>query len=53
LPLVVWVHGGGFVGGTKDELAGYFKLLAGDGLALAAPRYSLTPITATRHRCAS
>jgi acetyl esterase/lipase len=43
LPLVVWVHGGGFVGGTKDELAGYFKLLASHGLAVAAPRYSLAP----------
>lgn len=46
LPLVVWVHGGGFVGGTKDELAGYFKVLAANGLAVAAPRYSLAP----RHR---
>ena len=43
LPLVVWVHGGGFVGGTKDELAGYFKLLASGGFAVAAPRYSLAP----------
>lgn len=43
LPLVVWVHGGGFVGGTKDELAGYFKLLASGGFTVAAPRYSLAP----------
>lgn len=43
LPLVVWVHGGGFVGGTKEELAGYFKLLASKGFAVAAPRYSLAP----------
>ena len=43
LPLVVWVHGGGFVGGTKDELAGYFKLLASGGFAVAAPCYSLAP----------
>jgi acetyl esterase len=43
LPLVVWVHGGGFVGGTKDELAGYFKLVASHGFVVAAPRYSLAP----------
>jgi len=43
LPLVVWVHGGGFVGGTKDELAGYFKLVASNGFVVAAPRYSLAP----------
>ena len=27
----------------QDELAGYFKLLASDGFAVAAPRYSLAP----------
>jgi acetyl esterase len=43
LPLVVWVHGGGFVGGTKDELAGYCKLVASNGFVVAAPRYSLAP----------
>jgi acetyl esterase/lipase len=43
LPLVLWVHGGGFVGGAKEELAGYFKLLASNGYAVAAPRYSLAP----------
>jgi len=43
LPLLLWVHGGGFVGGSKDELAGYFKLIASHGFAVAAPRYSLAP----------
>ena len=43
LPLVLWVHGGGFVGGAKEELAGYCKLLARDGYVVAAPRYSLAP----------
>jgi acetyl esterase/lipase len=43
LPLVFWVHGGAFCGGTKDELADYFRLLASHGYVVAAPRYSLAP----------
>jgi acetyl esterase len=43
LPLVLWVHGGGWVGGSKDELTSYFKLVASDGYVVAGPRYSLAP----------
>ena len=43
LPLLLWVHGGGFVGGAKEELAGYLKLLAHDGYVVVGPRYSLAP----------
>lgn len=43
LPLVVWVHGGGFCGGDKHEWAGYFKLIAGGGYVVVAPGYSLAP----------
>ena len=42
-PLLMWVHGGGFIGGAKDELAGYFKLIASDGCVVVGPRYSLAP----------
>jgi acetyl esterase/lipase len=42
-PTVVWVHGGGFVGGTKDELADYFRLLASRGFTVVALRYTRAP----------
>ena len=43
LPLVLWIHGGGFVGGAKEELADYLRLVASNGFAVAAPSYSLAP----------
>jgi acetyl esterase/lipase len=43
LPLVMWVHGGGWLGGSKEELAGWFRILAGFGYAVAGPRYALAP----------
>lgn len=42
-PLIVWVHGGGFVAGDKSELANYCKILASKGFAVAAVNYSLAP----------
>lgn len=42
-PTVVWVHGGGFVGGTKDELADYFRLLASHGCTVVAVSYTRAP----------
>jgi acetyl esterase/lipase len=43
LPVVLWVHGGGWLGGSKEELAVYFRLIAREGHAVVAPRYSLAP----------
>ena len=43
LPVVVWVHGGGFLGGSKEELADYFALIASKGYVVIGPRYSLAP----------
>jgi acetyl esterase/lipase len=43
LPVVVWVHGGGFIGGTRSDLAGYLQVLAHRGYAVAAIDYTLAP----------
>jgi acetyl esterase/lipase len=43
LPLVVWIHGGAWVGGTKDELRGFGRIVANLGYVVALPRYSLAP----------
>jgi acetyl esterase/lipase len=43
LPVYIWVHGGGWFAGTKEERAGYFKLIASKGYAVISPRYSLSP----------
>ena len=33
VPVVLWVHGGGFIGGSKDGVANYLKVLAAQGFA--------------------
>lgn len=43
LPTVLWTHGGAFVGGTKEELAGYFRTIAAAGFTVVAPRYARAP----------
>ncbi len=43
LPLVLWVHGGGWVSGSKDGLTSYLKLIASHGYVVAGPGYSLAP----------
>jgi acetyl esterase len=43
LPCVVWTHGGAFVGGSKEELGGYLRMLAARGFVVVAIRYSLAP----------
>lgn len=43
LPVCMWVHGGGWFGGTKEDNAGYFKVIASAGYTVAVPRYSLAP----------
>jgi acetyl esterase len=45
LPTIVWVHGGGFVSGSKDHIANYLKILAAKGYTVVGVDYSLAPRT--------
>jgi acetyl esterase/lipase len=45
LPIIVWIHGGGFVAGDRGEIANYARILAADGYAVVAVDYSLAPAT--------
>ncbi|CAH1673632.1 Alpha/beta hydrolase [Hyphomicrobiales bacterium] len=42
-PTVVWVHGGGFVGGDRKDVAPYLKILAGRGYPGVAVGYTRAP----------
>ena len=43
LPVVVWVHGGAWVGGDKSDIGFYLRLLAVEGYACVAINYGLAP----------
>jgi acetyl esterase/lipase len=43
LPTIVWIHGGGFLSGTKDHVANYLKILAAKGYTVVGVNYSLAP----------
>jgi acetyl esterase len=43
LPAVIWVHGDGFVAGSRTELSGYLKILAKRGFVVVAIDYTLAP----------
>ena len=43
LPTVVWVHGGAFVSGSKDLIAGYLRVLAAQGFTVVGVDYSIAP----------
>jgi len=42
-PVILWVHGGGFVAGDADSVAGFSAVMAARGYVVAALDYSLAP----------
>lgn len=43
LPVVVWIHGGGWVSGSRSDLTNYLKILAGRGMVAVSLDYSIAP----------
>jgi acetyl esterase/lipase len=43
LPLIFWIHGGGFLAGDKNHQANYMQILAAKGYAVVAIDYLLAP----------
>jgi acetyl esterase/lipase len=42
-PIIVWVHGGGFIAGDKSGVATYGTMLASQGYAVVAMNYDYAP----------
>ena len=43
-PVVIWIHGGSWVSGSKDYIANYAKILASNGYVVAVVDYTLAPM---------
>lgn len=43
LPVIVWIHGGGWVSGHREDIANYCKILAGKGYTVVSLDYSIAP----------
>lgn len=43
LTTVVWVHGGGFVSGRKEDIGNYCRVLAGQGFTVVSVDYTIAP----------
>jgi acetyl esterase len=40
---IVWIHGGGFLSGSKEQIANYAQILAAGGYTVVAVDYSVAP----------
>lgn len=43
LPLILWVHGGGWVSGDKSQVANYLRILASKGYTVVGVNYAIAP----------
>jgi acetyl esterase len=43
LPTVLWIHGGGWISGSKEQVGNYLRILAAHGYTTVALGYSLAP----------
>ena len=43
LPVILWIHGGGWLSGDKTDSHGYFTILAAAGYAVVSVNYTITP----------
>ena len=43
LPVIVWIHGGAYVYGRRDNVTNYLKIIASKGYATVAVGYSKAP----------
>lgn len=43
LPTIVWVHGGAWISGNKENVANYLKILASHGYTTVGVNYSIAP----------
>lgn len=42
-PVVVWIHGGGFVSGRRSDITNYAKILAAEGFVVVNVDYTIAP----------